>query len=189
MEEITNKVEHKKSQALKEKLLPEVYSWIGTLVFTIIFVTVITAFAGRITPVNGSSMRPTLTDGDNLIATTLHGEYKHGDVVVVRRRRSTVLVKRIIGVAGDKINIDFDAGIVYRNGEPLDEPYVNEPTNNAIDFTNEVTVPEGHFFVMGDNRNHSDDSRNDDIGMIDVQNIGGKVVFRLSPFETMGIIS
>lgn len=175
-------------ETLKERLIPEVYSWVGTIVFTVLFVALVTTFIFRIAPVNGISMLPTLSDGDNLITTTLHGEYKHGDIVVVRRQRGTPLVKRVIGVEGDKINIDFEAGIVYRNGEALDEPYINEPTSAALDFKEEVIVPEGHVFIMGDNRNHSDDSRSEDIGMIDCRNIYGKVIFRLSPFENMGII-
>ncbi len=100
-----------------------------------------------------------------------------------------MIIKRVVGLAGDTIEIDFDTGEVRRNGELLDEPYINEPTWTweGVDFP--VQVPEGHLFVLGDNRNHSKDSRSPDIGMVDVREIIGRAFFRLTPFARVGSIN
>ena len=99
------------------------------------------------------------------------------------------LIKRVIGCAGDVIDIDFQQGVVYRNGEALDEPYINEPTFLQMDVEFPVTVPEGCIFVMGDNRNHSDDSRDSEIGMVDTRRVMGKALFRFFPLDRIGGIS
>lgn len=172
----------------KKSWRQEALSLTATVSFTLIFVSLVTVFLFRISPVDGSSMLPTLHNGDQLITTNLHGKLDRGDVVVIRRNDDTALVKRIIGIEGDRIDIDFEKAEVYLNDELLDEPYINEPTENPLDFTEPVVVPKGHVFVMGDNRNHSDDSRNSQIGMIDTRNIFGKAVLRVFPLNNFGVI-
>ena len=86
------------------------------------------------------------------------------------------LVKRVIGIEGDTIDIDFQNGIVYLNGEALEEPYTAEPTYLQESVTFPVTVPEGCLFVMGDNRNHSTDSRDDRVGFVDERDVLGRLL-------------
>lgn len=183
------KFEHlSKSPKEKFDLKKEIFSWVEMLVVSLVTVSLLIVFVGRLCPVKGSSMESTLHEGDCIITTAIHGKYRYNDVVAIRRKDDTSIVKRVIGLAGDKIDIDFETGSVYLNDKLLDEPFINEPTAEARDFSGPVTVPEGHVFVMGDNRNHSDDSRVAKIGMIDERNIFGKVIFRVFPLAQMGKI-
>jgi signal peptidase I len=95
------------------------------------------------------------------------------------------LVKRIIAVEGQTVDIDFDAGVVYVDGEALDEPYTYEPTFTREDFEGPVTVPEGCVFVMGDNRNGSTDSRDSRVGFAETRDIIGKVYIVIYPGQDM----
>ena len=98
------------------------------------------------------------------------------------------LVKRVIGKAGDTIDIDFTAGIVYRNGEALDEPYTAEPTYTYEGMDFPLTVPDNCLFLMGDNRNGSKDSRSTDIGCVDTRDILGTALWRILPFSKIGAV-
>ncbi len=99
------------------------------------------------------------------------------------------IIKRVIGRAGDEIDIDFDTGEVRRNGMLLDEPYINEPTYINLGAEFPAVVPEGHIFVLGDNRNHSSDSRDVSIGMIDLRQVMGRAVFRFFPVSAAGALT
>jgi len=101
---------------------------------------------------------------------------------------SEPLVKRVVAVAGQTVDIDFDAGVVYVDGTELQEDYVNSLTLEPEDFTEPVTVPEGCVFVLGDNRNRSTDSRDEDIGCVDVRCIIGKAWWRISPINQFGTV-
>ena len=168
----------------------EVYEWIQCVVVALICCVLIFVFIARVIDVIGHSMEPTLQEGDKIIITRLAGDYDRGDIVVLRKDtfRQEPIVKRVIALAGETIDIDFTAGIVFIDGMPLDEPYVNELTYDPEDFTGPVTVPEGCVFVMGDNRNNSTDSRRETIGCVDTRYIMGKVVFRILPFSKIGAI-
>ena len=136
-------------------------------------------------------MAPTLHDGDRLILMQAgYNDPQYGDIVVIDRAAhgQPPIIKRVIGRAGDEIDIDFETGQVRRNGQMLDEPYLNEPTLTRRDVEFPVTVPEGSVFVMGDNRNHSADSRTREIGMIDLRRVMGKAVYRFLPAGRAGEI-
>ena len=131
-------------------------------------------------------MNPTLNNNDKMLVSGLFYEPKVGDVVVFKKDEydpERALVKRVIATEGQVINMDFDHGIVYVDGVPIEEDYIMEPTTNKIDFIGPQTVPEGCVFVMGDNRNASTDSRKKEIGMVDIRLILGRayaVVYPLS---------
>ena len=147
---------------------------------------VIFAFFIRLIDVRGTSMNPTLNNNDKMLVSGLFYEPKVGDVVVFKKDEydpERALVKRVIATEGQVINMDFDHGIVYVDGVPIEEDYIMEPTTNKIDFIGPQTVPEGCVFVMGDNRNASTDSRKKEIGMVDTRLILGRayaVVYPLS---------
>jgi signal peptidase I, bacterial type len=168
----------------------EIYEWMQCVVIALIACVLVFVFIARVIDVIGDSMVPTLENGDKIVITRLAGDYKQGDIVVLRKDtfREEPIVKRIIAVAGQTINIDFDTGIVYVDGKALQEDYVNEPTYKSLDFKGPVTVPAGCVFVMGDNRNNSTDSRDDRIGCVDTRYILGKVVFRILPLSRIGAI-
>ena len=132
-------------------------------------------------------MNNTLMNRDRLVLSVLPYTPERGDIVVVGRDAQEPLVKRVIGVAGDTLEIDEEQHKVRLNGELLDEPYVQYPTP-AYDMTGEVAVPEGYVFVMGDHRNDSHDSRAADIGLVPVDDIVGWAAFRIWPPQRIGIL-
>jgi len=166
----------------------EAYEWIQCLVVALMCCVIIFMFFARVIDVKGRSMEPTLIEGDKIVITRLAGDYERGDIVVLRKEayREEPIVKRVIAVGGDTVDIDFTAGIVYVNGQALDEPYVNELTYDREDFEGPVEVPEGSIFVMGDNRNNSTDSRKAAISCVDTRCVLGKAVFRIWPFNKLG---
>ena len=171
----------------------EIYEWIQCLVIALICCVLLFVFVARVIDVVGHSMVPTLQNGDKIVITRLAGDYEQGDIVVLRKEtfREDPIVKRIIAVEGQTIDIDFERGIVYVDGVALDEPYVNELTYDREDFESyerPVVVPEGCVFVMGDNRNNSTDSRRATIGCVDTRYILGKAVFRIFPLRSAGAI-
>jgi signal peptidase I len=157
----------------------------------------------RTVVVVGDSMYDTLVNGDRLLLTNnlLYGQPKQGDVVVASKdafRDGECIIKRVIATEGQEVDIDFESGIVYVNGEALPEPYLHTKTLNYEGMLFPVVVPEGCLFVMGDNRMESLDSRSPSIGFIDEREILGKAVFILIPgidpvtggrdFGRMGVI-
>ncbi|HPP67722.1 MAG TPA: signal peptidase I, partial [Clostridiales bacterium] len=112
-----------------------------------------------------------------------------GDIVIISRENTNEppIVKRIIGKENDVIDIDFHNNTVSVNGKILDEPYVSTPTQRSFDVSFPLTVPENCVFVLGDNRNHSLDSRSSLVGCVDENRILGKVLVRLTPEITFFI--
>ena len=145
-------------------------------------------FFFRTIDVMGHSMEPTLQNGDKLIVSNLFYTPQYGDIVVLRKESfgEQAIVKRVIATEGQTVDIDFDEGIVYVDGVALDEPYIAEVTRRPLDFSGEVTVPEGCVFVLGDNRNRSNDSRDADIGMVDTRYIIGRALIRVFPLSEFG---
>ena len=135
-------------------------------------------------------MVPTFHEGDKVVISNLFYEPEQGDVVVLRKLQfqEEPIIKRVIATEGQIVDIDFETGLVFVDGEPLNEPYIAEPTYTRLDFDGMLTVPEGHVFVMGDNRNHSNDSRDASIGCVDERYILGKVLVRLFPISSFEII-
>lgn len=168
----------------------ETYEWVQCVIVALICCVLVFVFFARVIDVVGQSMLPTLEPGDKIVITRFAGDYEQGDIIVLRKDtfRKEPIVKRIIAVGGQTIDIDFENGIVYIDGEALDEPYVNELTYEPEDFVGPVTVPENCVFVMGDNRNSSSDSRQETIGCVDERYIMGKVIFRFLPFSKIGAI-
>ncbi|MBP9988776.1 MAG: signal peptidase I [Ruminococcus sp.] len=160
-----------------------VYDLFGSVVTAIVLICMVFTFGFRPTSVVGHSMEDTLSDGDWLI-TAVKKDYNYGDIVVITQPNvfNEPIIKRIIAKGGQTVDIDFTRGLVYVDGEVIKEPYIKEPTVKPEGVTFPVKVPEGKVFVMGDNRNHSTDSRSPDIGMIDTRYILGKAQVRVFPF-------
>ena len=163
----------------------ELYEWTQALVGSVLAVVLVFTFLIRLIGVDGHSMVPTLQDGDRLLvlSSLLDNDYEYGDIVVLREESflEEPIVKRVIATEGQTVDIDFEAGIVYVDGQALDEPYINEPTYMEEGTEFPLTVPEGCIFVMGDNRNHSSDSRDSRLGTVDTRCVLGKAVFLAFP--------
>lgn len=166
------------------------YEWLQCLVAVLLLCIAAFTFFFRPIAMPGDSMQPTLYDGDGLLVSRLLRDFQPGDIVAVQVEsyKSEPLVKRVIAVAGQTVDFDFDAGVVYVDGSALKETYIFEPTRRAGDFTEPVTVPEGCVFLLGDNRNNSVDSRSALVGCVDARCILGKVVFRAWPLSAVGAI-
>lgn len=160
-----------------------VYEWLDSLIFAFITILIIFTFFFRIVGVSGVSMLPTLQDGNWLAIRAINTEIDRGDIVVITQPNALnePLIKRVIAVGGDTVDIDFLNGAVSVNGEVIDEPYIYEPTHRSSNVVFPLTVPEGCVFVMGDNRNDSLDSRSQTVGFIDTRYILGVAEFRLYP--------
>ena len=169
----------------------DLLEWYDALVFAVAALVLLFCFGARTVVVDGSSMLNTLVHGDRLLVQTGFYTPERGDVVVVDGYNGygKPLVKRVIGVGGDTIDIDPDLGIVYRNGEPLAEPYTRDGvTLGTGDTVFPITVPEGTLFLMGDNRQNSTDSRSSRVGCVDERDILGKVLLRIFPLNKFGRI-
>lgn len=166
------------------------FDWGESLVIAVLFVVVLFTFVFRIVIVDGHSMESTLHHGDLMIVSSIGYHREHGDIVVLRSEYyDRPIVKRIIAVEGDTVDIDFQNAQVYLNGEPLDEPYLDDFyyfEEEGVEFPQ--TVPEGCIFVLGDNRTGSTDSRNPNIGMVDERAVIGKVRFTVFPFDAFGAV-
>ena len=163
----------------------DLYEWVQALVCSVLAVVLLFTFVVRLIGVDGHSMVPTLQDGDRLLVLNSLWDdgYQYGDIVVLRKDTfmEEPIVKRVIATEGQTVDIDFAAGDVYVDGELLEEDYINEPTYVEEGTEFPLTVPEGSIFVMGDNRNHSSDSRSSDLGTVDTRYVIGRAVFLLFP--------
>ena len=133
----------------------------------------------------GSSMTPTLVNG-NIVAAVRNGTYQRGDIIAFYYNNK-ILVKRVVGMPGEWVDMD-DSGNVTIDGEPLEEPYLTEKALGECDIELPYQVPEGRYFVMGDHRSVSSDSRSSQVGCVSEEQIVGKLLFRLWPFDEFGPI-
>ena len=167
----------------------DLYEWYYCLLVALILCVLLFAFIVRTIDVSGTSMVPTLYDSDKMLVSGLFYKPKVGDIVVFKKDEydpNKALVKRVIATEGQEVSIDFDRGVVYIDGSPIEEDYIAELTRTKLDFIGPQTVPEGHIFVMGDNRNASTDSRRKEIGMVDERMILGKVYYVIFPMAHFG---
>lgn len=171
----------KSELTFKDKLYINVYDIASVLVVAVVTIMVLFTFVFRIVFVDGGSMLPTLRDGDMLVVSAYDKEPEYGQVVIVTQPNGfgDPIVKRIIATENQTVYIDFDKGDVFVDGVLLNEPYINNLTINPEDMTGPVTVPEGHVFVMGDNRQGSTDSRSNMIGLIREEYILGVVKYKV----------
>lgn len=178
-----------------------VVTYLHDLVYLLAVVLLIFLFVLRVVVVSGPSMDETLNDGDYLLLLNgiFFNNYKQGDIIVASKdsfHDGEPIIKRVIATEGQEVDIDFNLGVVYVDGVALDEPYINTPTNLDEGTAFPLVVEKGHLFVMGDNRNHSKDSRSPEIGLIDKREVLGKAVFLIFPgldsgereFDRIGVI-
>ena len=176
----------------KPSILSIIWSWIWSFIVAFIIVGGVYFFLGRPFTVSGASMYPTLHNGDRMVLSKV-GDIHRFDVVILKAPDENVeYIKRVIGMPGD--TIEMKSGVLYINGKKVDQPFINtealaKQTVFMDDFTlesltGESKVPEGKYFVLGDNRGVSKDSRM--IGFIDRSAIEGKAVFTIWTFGRIG---
>lgn len=193
-----------KSGKLGKAVLNDILEIIETMLTTLLLVVMLFSYVARPVTVDGSSMEPTLHDQDRLVMFRLLYSPKQGDIVVVYNSEGHVLdtagevvssgyglheniIKRVIATAGQTIRLDTAEGLVYVDDQPLEEPYVNDLIrSDAGAFSYPVTIPDGYIFVMGDNRNHSTDSRSSYVGLVSEEDVLGKAYFRFCNMQDEG---
>jgi len=171
-----------------------VFEMAGTVFTALIVVLLILTFFVRQVTVSGNSMTDTLQDQDRLLVTNFMYTPQNGDIIIISHGNiySDPIIKRVIAVGGQRLDINYDTNEVIVDGVVQYEPYIKGKTrqlSNSVsleDYNN--IIPEGYVFVMGDNREGSLDSRSKDIGLIPVNNIIGKAQFRFAPFDKFGTV-
>ena len=167
-----------------------VYETAAAVATAVVILFVVFTFCLRGVGVQGDSMEPTLHDGD-LLAVSALSSVKDSDVVIVTQPNTMdkPLVKRVIAMGGEVVNIDFISHVLTVNGKVLEEPYIAAVTEESGDVQFPLTVPQGQVFVLGDNRNNSLDSRFSVIGCIDENYILGVAKYRVYPFKGLSDIT
>jgi len=184
------------SSKKKKSILHEALSWVVTIAGTLLAVLLINLFVFRTVEVQGSSMYPTLVDGDRVIVWQLMYTPSFQDIIVLEHTNGDLHVKRVLGVAGD--HVDYINGELIVNGVVINEPYIlDEPSELGFLFDNLCRlsanefdcdeIPAGYFLVLGDNRNNSGDSR--EYGLIHESQIMGRATLRFLPFSEFGFVN
>ena len=184
--------EHSEKENEERSIFRELVGWLIYILIIIGLTYLIITFVGQRTRVSGSSMETTLSDGDNLIVDKLTYRFKDPkryDIVVFpyQYEKNTYYIKRIIGMPGETVRISD--GYVYINGECLvSDIYGAELIQNPQSAEEPITLGEDEYFVMGDNRNHSQDSRDPSVGVIRREDLIGRAWVRIYPFDKLGVI-
>ncbi|MEG2378086.1 MAG: signal peptidase I [Clostridia bacterium] len=188
MEEMN--IEETKNEFKTRAFQDELFDWAQNIAIILSVVVLVFIFVVRVIGVEGDSMRETLHNGDWMLISNLFYEPSYGDIVVLKKNEfmEQPIVKRIIATEGQTVDIDFTTGVVSVDGKPLKESYTAEPTYRQFDTNFPATVPKGCVFVMGDNRNHSSDSRVSSLGMVDERYILGRLLFRILPLNAFGTV-
>ncbi len=169
----------------------ELLGWVVYILIIVILTTLIITFVGQRTRVSGQSMEPTLHDGDNLIVDKISYRFrdpKRYEIIVFpyKYEEKTYYIKRIIGLPGERVQV-ID-GYVYINGEQLDEHYGKEVMESSGIADHEITLGEDEYFVLGDNRNHSSDSRDPSVGILKRGDLMGRAWVRIWPLNRIGVV-
>ena len=187
-------LQEEKEERPPKSAAKELFEWVELFAYSVGIVIVLFTFFCRIAVVSGPSMESTLFNGEVLLVSDLFYEPTPGDIIVFQSNTifdNEAIVKRVIATEGQVVDIDFQNWIVYVDGKAVEEPYVNAEAGrymNASDYTFPLTVEPGKIFVMGDNRNHSTDSRDKRIGLIDERFVLGRVLFRVLPTDSFGTV-
>lgn len=174
----------------KINILREISSTILCILCATIITYIIVTFVGQRTLVYGHSMESTLSDHDNLIVDKISyrfNEPERFDIVVFPYDSENNYIKRIIGLPGEEVRID-EKGKIYINGKVLEENYGNEVIHDAGNARTPIKIGSDEYFVLGDNRNNSFDSRASEVGLIKKNNISGRAFMRIYPFKDFGFI-
>lgn len=177
---------------MREKsIIGELFGWLIYIVIIVLLSLCIITFVGQRTKVSGHSMETTLSDGDNLIVDKITYRFRDPqrfEIIVFpfQYEEHTYYIKRIIGLPGETVQI-ID-GYVYINGEMLDENYGLEVMEDPGIAAEPITLGDDEYFVLGDNRNHSSDSRDPSVGVLHRSDIMGRAWIRIWPFDKFGVI-
>ena len=182
--------EDKNPKNEEKDLKKDIMLYLHDLVYVLSAIVVVMLLVFRLVVVSGSSMLPTYHDGDRMLISDLGYTPAYGDVVVFAEKSGDKenLIKRVIATEGQTVDINAETGEVSVDGVVLDEPYIYETTEEMGNIEFPATVPEGHIFVMGDNRNNSRDSRFGSIGMVDERLILGRAYWQIFPLNKLGFI-
>jgi signal peptidase I len=195
-------------KAENTSILDDVTEIVESILLSVFVVLLVFTYLFRLSDVSGPSMEPTLVEKDRVVISPLFYTPEQNDIIIVDSSKlDKLIVKRVVALEGQSVDIDFEKGIVSVDGEPLDEQlYIvgengEKPELKADHFVNTlttydmgafesypVTVPQGCVFVLGDNRNRSKDSKHIELGFVPEEEIVGKVIFRISPLSKFGTV-
>lgn len=177
------------------KAVRTILEWTEEIIIAVVLIAVVFTFVCRVVTVTGTSMVPNFHDGDRVLVVNDLTGVQQGDVVVIVNVLDEPIIKRVIATEGQTVDFDYGTKSVLVDGQTVDETQfglengiTEEPFTSFELLEFPQTVPEGCVFVLGDNRAVSEDSRYQDVGMIDTRNILGTAVFHLYPFQDLGFI-